>query len=73
MFARGVKPEKRGCMCVVGGRNVLGEGSVSTGGIGNPFVAGGQVAEVGGVGSWVERALMEASKAGDWEGVRRER
>ena len=67
-FARGVKPEKRGCIweVVVGGRNVLGEGSVSTGGIGNPAVAGAQSAEVGGVGSWVD--LAPGSKAGDWEG-----
>lgn len=55
----------------VDGRNVLGEGSVSTGGIWNPAVAGAHVADAGGVGSWVGLAPATASKVGDWEGVRR--
>ena len=68
-LARDVNPEKRGCMV---GKSVLGEGSVSTGGMEKPVVTGGQVAEVGGVGSC--RVLTVGSKAGDWEGVsKRER
>ena len=71
-MARGPKPEKRGCMWgVAEGRSVLGEGSVRTGGTEKPLVVGGQVAEEGGVGSWVARVVTVGSKAGDWEGVRR--
>ena len=64
-----MKPEKQGCIWVVEGGNGEGAGRVRTGGIWNPAVAGAQVAEAGGVGSWVGRAL--GSKTGDWEGVRR--
>ena len=71
-LGREEKPEKHGWMwVVVGGREVFGEGRVSTGGIWNPVVAGAQVPEVGGVGSWEARAVRAGSKAGGWDGVRR--
>ena len=55
---------------------VLGEGRVSTGGSGNPAVAGAQVAEAGGVGSWaqagVRRVRWSSGSQAEMEGRRGE-
>lgn len=59
----------------MGGRNALGDGSVSTGGMPNPDVDDVKVAEAGGVGNCcpavlAQDPLITESKEGDCEGVR---